>query len=298
MIIDSHVHYAHTRYNAEFPYLGIDDATSAYTVRRADRDGMLADLKRHGICGFIEAGIRFDGIEHQREVVAAHADCMWNAIGVHPTRCHLTAFFRRAALAAYADTTEHRPVAIGEAGLDYHQPRQKQHRLKQKRWFIYQIKLAHRLELPLILHIRDAHRDALRILRRYRRLLHGGVVHCFRGDAALAAEYVALGFVIGIGGKLMGDPADACLLQDTVAHLPLSAFVVETDAPYVLPLLPDLDCSNKQWRKLCNSSLILPAVIRRMAEIRGDDPRLVEDTVLANTVRVFRLPAEGGTFHV
>lgn len=293
MIIDSHVHYAHARYNTEFPYL--DSSDGVYSICRADRDRMIANMKQKGIGGFIEASIHFDDIDKQLAVVSKHSDYMWCSIGIHPAGCYRTSFAKRAALADYAERNH--PVAIGETGLDYHYPRMRQHRLKQMRWFVYQIKLADKLNLPLVLHIREAHKDALRILKKYRRILHGGVVHCFRGDEKLAQEYISLGFVIGIGGKLLGGGEEAQTIGEAVKQIPLSAIVVETDAPYVLPELPDLACSNKQRHKLCNSSLILPVVIRTIAELRGEDAQHVEDVIFENTVRVFRLPANGGDVH-
>ncbi len=293
MIIDSHVHYAHARYNTEFPYL--DGSADAYSICRADRAGMIEDMKQKGIGGFIEASINFDDIDKQLSVVSKHSDYMWYSLGIHPAGCYRTPFSGRDALAAYAE--KNHPVAIGETGLDYHYPRMRQHRLKQMRWFVYQIKLADKLNLPLVLHIRDAHRDALRILKKYRRILHGGVVHCFRGDEKLANEYISLGFVIGIGGKLLGGGEEAKMIGEAVRGIPLSSIVVETDAPYVLPDLPDLACSNKQRHKLCNSSLILPVVIRTIAELRGEEVSRVEDVIFENTVRVFRLPADGGNAH-
>lgn len=104
-------------------------------------------------------------------------------------------------------------AAIGETGLDYHLPRK--HRLTQLLWFRYQLGLARRLGLPLVLHIRMADRDALAMLRRRRRQLPGGVVHCFQGDWDTARAYLDLGFCLGIGGALLRRESEA--LRDAVA---------------------------------------------------------------------------------
>lgn len=288
-IIDSHVHYAHARYGTEFPYLCTDG--EGYGVRRADRETLLRDMKESGIVGFIEPSIGFDAIENQLSLVCAHGDSMWAALGIHPTRCIRTPLKNRNLLREYAVRGE--AIAIGETGLDYHYPRMKQHRLRQRMWFIYQIKLADLLGLPLILHVRDADRDALHILKKYKDRLHGGVIHCFSGDLACAQEYISLGFVLGIGGKLLADDERAQVLSQAVKGVALSDLVVETDAPFVLPDTGELSCSGKQRRKLCNSSLVLPLVIGRIAAIRAEDPSVVRQAVYRNTVRVFGLRMKG-----
>ncbi|MBQ8408319.1 MAG: TatD family hydrolase [Clostridia bacterium] len=290
MIIDSHAHYAHPRFDTEIPYLR--EENGAMKVCRADREALLAELKKNGIAGVIEPSIGFDSIEKQLTIVSEHSDFMWATVGVHPTRCINTAWEKRRSVEKYAEKSD--LIAIGETGLDYHYPRNQQHRLRQKRWFVFQIKLADKLNLPLILHVRAADRDALRILKKHKARLHGGVAHCFSGDAQLAREYIGLGFAIGIGGRLLCNDEQGRALCDAVKHVPLSSILVETDAPFVLPDTDELQCSGKQRRKLCNSSLILPAVIRRIAEIRGEAYASVEDAIYQNTVRVFGLLTAGG----
>lgn len=284
MIIDSHAHYVHARYDMEFPYLC--EINGNYEVRRANREGLLVQMQKNGIVGFIEPSIGLDAIEKQRALVSSHHNCMcWGAIGVHPTRCIHTPWRKRKKLVEYAECEG--IIAIGETGLDYHYPRHKQYRLRQKFWFIYQIKLADRLKLPLVLHIRAADRDALKILKKYRTRLHGGVVHCFGGDYLCAKEYIALGFVLGIGGKLLCNDCEANALRDTIKQANLTDLLIETDAPFVLPDVGELTCSANQRKKLCNSSLILPLIIQKIASIRGEDESIVENTIYENTLRVF-----------
>ena len=145
------------------------------------------------------------------------------------------------------------------------------------------------LKLPLVLHVRDADEDALKILRRHKKRLHGGVAHCFKSDHTVAEQYIELGFAIGVGGKLFSNNEEGEALRDTVKRVPLTALLVETDAPLVLPDLRGSDFSSSKIGKLRNTSLILPAVIRRIAEIRGEEPETVEDAIYQNTLRVFSL---------
>ena len=285
MIIDSHAHYAHPRFRANIPYFGAKDET--FAVDHADKETLISSMRQQGIMGFIEPSIGFDQIENQAAFVSAHRDFAWMALGVHPTRCIHVPWEKREKVKEYAES--YPIIAIGETGLDYHYKRKKQHRFRQKRWFIYQLKLADQLNLPLVLHIRKADRDGLRILKRYKNMLHGGVAHCFVGDHKLAEKYIALGLALGVGGRLLDDTAEGRALQDTVANVPLTSLLVETDAPYVLPKISEQIVSDKDRKKLCNTSLILPAVIRRIAELRGEPYDAVEAQIYRNTLRIFKL---------
>ncbi len=285
MIIDSHAHYAHTRFDGEFPYLCEQDGN--YTLQRANREALFAQMYGRGIVGTVEAAIGVDQMETQLLLSSDTPVRIWKTVGVHPTRCIYTSWKKRKIIKEHAE--KYSPIAIGETGLDYHYPRAKQHRLRQNMWFLWQLRLADRLQLPLVLHIRNADRYALPILKKYQSHLHGGVVHCFSGAVSLAEEYISLGFALGIGGKLLCNDEQGKKLCETVKRVPLSVLLVETDAPFVLPETGELPCSKKQFKKRCNSSLILPAVIRKIAELREEDYVTVEQAVYQNTVRVFQL---------
>ena len=178
-------------------------------------------------------------------------------------------------------------VAIGETGLDYHYERWQQHRIRQKIWFRWLIRLADEKKLPLILHIRNADEDAIKILRRYRGRLHGGVCHCFCSGPEAAKIYTQeLGLCLGIGGALLEGRERTRRLQEAVAATPLSFLLLETDGPYVKPARP-AQVSRKKWEKARNTSLILPAVAEEIARIKGVDVSLVERVTEENTRRLF-----------
>jgi len=285
LIIDSHAHYAHNRFNNEFP--SICESDEGYDIINTDLESLFLQMKENGIVGTIEASIGFDDLGKQLKLTEEHRDYMWHSIGVHPTRCIRTKWRNRREVSRLAK--ESSPVAIGETGLDYHYPRCEQHRFLQKLWFVYHIKLAYHLNLPLILHIRDADHDALKILTKYKKMLHGGVVHCFSGDMSSAKEYIALGFSLGIGGKLLLNDEKGKELCEIVSNIPIGSLMVETDAPFVLPDIKDISCSRNQRRRLCNSSLILPSVIRKIAELHGVSCATVEELIFKNTVETFSL---------
>ena len=280
MIIDSHAHYAHEMYEGEFSF--IDCGKGEYCISHSDIRGMFDRMRECGICATIEPATSFKRHEHQRAIAAKHKGYVYCAVGLHPKECSAVSFKHRDMLKN--NLTEINAIAIGETGLDYSMPRAKQFRLRQKRWFVYQIRLANEHKLPLILHVRDADKDALKILKKHSSLLHGGVAHCFHGDKNTAMQYISLGFALGIGSKLLEDNTE---LWEAVRSVPLSALLVETDAPYLRPDISGVNTSNRQQKKARNSSLILPSVIERIAELRGEPASYVEDEIYKNTLRVF-----------
>ena len=178
-------------------------------------------------------------------------------------------------------------IAIGETGLDYHYERKKQHRLRQKMWFKWQIRLAEELKRPLILHIREAHEDAISILRKNKNRLHGGVCHCFVGDASVAKIYTEeLGLSLGIGGYLLMQSEESKLLSEVVKVTPIEYLILETDGPFVKPEKPE-NISKKKWEHARNTSLILPAVASKIAMIKGIMQEEVMRITEENTRRVF-----------
>lgn len=282
MIIDSHAHYAHKLYDGEFSCL--DRQNGDFCLMRADRGQLLERMTQGGIGLYIEPSTDMERIPQQLALAAAYPDHIRLALGIHPKKCAQTPWEDREELRRFV--MENQIVAIGETGLDYHLPPETLDKDCQKQWFVYQIQLAHQRQLPLILHIRDADRDALDILTAHRHLLHGGVAHCFGGDFDTAMAYIDLGFAIGVGGRLLHGDAPLC---DAVKRVPLTSILVETDAPYILPDIRHLPCSGKQRKKVRNTSLILPAVIETIARLRQQPKDAVEDAIFHNTQRIFRL---------
>ena len=208
------------------------------------------------------------------------------AIGVHPTRSIFEKWSDRHKLAIYANMPG--VIAIGEIGLDYHYKREEQHRLKQHLWFIYQLNLAWKMKLPVILHVRDAHEDALRILRWHPARKLGGVIHCFYGSREIAEQYLKLGYHIGIGGSILQLEERAKDLWEAIPYIPLERILVETDAPFILPYCKDV-IQPKLLRRARNTSLILLAVIKKIAELKGISADEVEQTTMENAIRLFSL---------
>lgn len=285
-IIDPHFHPSYKYFENDFSYVSMDGGE--FVVKK---DGTIPKLfeefKENGICHIIEPAIDLDSNEKILEMSRRYSDFISIAAGNHPTRCPNSNWEDRKKLDEWVK--EPSVIAVGETGLDYHYPRNEQHRFKQMRWFIYQIKLADRMGLPLILHIRMADRDAIRILRLFKTKIHGAVVHCFGGGPKIAKIYTEkLGLYLGIGGTLLMKPEISQPLVESVESTRLTAMILESDGPYVRPVKPK-NISKNQWNKACNTSLILPAVLKRISEIKGAYLEEVERVMFDNTVKLFHL---------
>ena len=285
MIIDSHAHYNNNAYKKPFRYLSY--GRDGYALKEGDREQLFQELLEANIPYSIEPGVSLQSCEEVLQLCAEYPGRIFPAIGIHPTRSIFEKWSDRYKLDAYANAPS--VIAIGEIGLDYHYKREEQHRLKQHIWFIYQLNLAWKMKLPVILHVRDAHEDALRILRMHPARKLGGVIHCFYGSKAIAEQYLKLGYHIGIGGSVLQLEERAKDLWEAIPHIPLNRILVETDAPFILPYCKDV-IQPKLLRRARNTSLILPAVIKKIAEFKGLPAYEVERITTENTIRLFNLP--------
>lgn len=285
MIIDSHAHYNNSAYKKPFRYLSYDK--DGYALKEGELPQLIQEMEDADIRYFVEPGVSLQSCEEVLELAAQHPGRIFPAMGVHPTRSIYEKWPDRKKLDTFAKMVG--VVAIGECGLDYHYKREEQHRLKQHIWFIYQLNLAWKMKLPVILHVRDAHEDALRILRMHPARKLGGVIHCFYGSKEIAEQYLKLGYHIGIGGSVLQLEERAKDLWEAIPHIPLYRILLETDAPFILPYCKDV-IQPKHLRRARNTSLILPAVINKIAELKDNTPQEVEQITARNAVRMFDLP--------
>ena len=285
MIIDSHAHYNNSAYKKLFRYLSYDK--DGYSLKESELPQLMQEMEEANIRYFIEPGVSLQSCEEVLQLCAEYPGRVFPAIGIHPTRSIFEKWSDRHKLDEYANTPG--VVAIGEIGLDYHYKREEQHRLKQHIWFLYQLNLAWKLKLPVILHVRDAHEDALRILKWHPARKLGGVIHCFYGSKEIAEQYLKLGYYIGIGGSVLQLEERAKDLWEAIPHIPLDRILVETDAPFILPYCKDV-IQPKLLRRARNTSLILPAVIKKIAELKDISHDEVERTTTENTINLFSLP--------
>ena len=171
-------------------------------------------------------------------------------------------------------------VAIGEIGLDYHGfgvYENKVDKDTQKKWFKRQLELAIELSMPVIIHSRNAAEDTLSMMKEAKAAgLKGGIIHCFSYSQETAKEYVRMGFYLGFGGVVTYEGQRK--LTKVLGVVPMENIVLETDCPYLAPA---------PHRYERNSSLYLPAVRDKIAEIKGISPEEVEDISYKNGLRVY-----------
>lgn len=194
-----------------------------------DREEVILSLQEQGIyaaltCGSDIASSRA-GIE-----LAQQYPFIYAAAGVHP---HEAAKANRADFIELSDLlTQEKVVALGEIGLDFHydfSPRQVQEEVLEK-----QLDLALTRDLPVILHVREAHGAMLDLLHARKGRLPKGVLHCFSGSAESAAAYVKLGFYISFAGSLTFKNAEN--LRRSALAVQLDRLLIETDSPYLAPV--------------------------------------------------------------
>ncbi len=193
------------------------------------------------------------------------------AVGVHPHEVKSVGKKTIASLTSLAENPK--VVAIGEIGLDYYR-NQAPHKL-QKHWFREQIRLAVKLQKPVIVHCRDAGEDVFNILEEERVWRAGGVVHCFTGDAELARKFLGLDLYLGAGGAITFE--NQAELREVFAEVPMERILIETDSPYLTPP------PNRGKR---NEPAYVVRVAEKLAEIKGLS---LEDVVRATSVNVRRL---------
>ena len=297
MIIDTHIHLSHALYDQTFPYLTFDK--DEYRIESGTREELIQKYRENGIMACIEPGIDIDSNRKLLELAKHYPLFVYPAVGIHPTRTYQyktigkdgektekkLRWHQRKEIEKYSNNPY--IVAIGETGLDYHLSWKNQHRIRQRMWFVWQIRLAHKKRLPLILHIREADTDAIRILNRYRHWLHGGICHCFSGDAETAKKYIDLGYGIGIGGTLLKKSSRQTRLDQAIIQIPLEYIYLETDGPYVKPDCPNF--TKKQKQKTRNTSLILSAIVNRIAELKEISEEEIIKVTTDNAKRLFEI---------
>ena len=249
-IFDSHAHYDDKAFNN-------------------DRYDLLDSLFKSGISGIINAGsdLRTSRISLD---LSKKYELVYAAVGIHP---HEAQKASRNFINDIRNMIKEGAVAIGEIGLDYHydfSPREAQVRI-----FEDQLKLAKEMDIPVIVHDRDAHMDSMNLLKKYK---PKGVVHCFSGSYEMALEVIKLGMYIGIGGALTFK--NARKLVEIVSRIDMSKILLETDCPYMTP---------EPYRGKRNDSSYIPIIAKRIAEIKSRDSQEILNIAAENTKTLFNL---------
>lgn len=248
-IFDSHTHYDSDAYDE-------------------DRDELLDSLFEKGIIAAVNCGSDLK-TSRTSQALSRKYDKIYFAAGVHP---------HEASAIGENDFDEIKKllndpkcVAIGEIGLDYHydfSPRETQIEV-----FEYQLKLAKELDMPVVIHNREAHQDTWELLKKYK---PKGVVHCFSGSVEMAKDILSIGMYIGLGGATTFKNAKTPVA--VAKMLPDDRLLIETDCPYMTPV---------PHRGERNDSSYIPYIAELMAEVRGVTAQEILDMTAENAKRLF-----------
>jgi len=167
-------------------------------------------------------------------------------------------------------------IAIGEIGLDYHYDNSP--RDIQRKWFKEQIRLAKELNMPFIVHDREAHGDILKIFKEENYKGMRGIIHCYSGSYEMAQEFIKLGFLISIAGPVTF--RNASRAKEVVRKLPLDKLLIETDSPYLSP-------EPKRGRR--NEPAYVRYVASEIAEIKNLTLDKIAETTSENFINFFNL---------
>jgi len=264
----------------------------------ADREEVLARMRERGI-GAITIGTTLANSEAGARFAEAHEN-VWASAALHPE--HLTSEFQDenegeapertldAGRLEYIARSSPKIVAIGETGLDFHWIDEGLNRAEamelQEKTFLQHAEVASKLDLPLIIHCRDAFEYLEGFPRKARTmgLSVTGVIHSFSGTLEQAQAMIEAGFYIGINGIVTFKPRKSDPLERQlpfiVEHLPLDRILLETDAPYLAPV---------PFRGKRNEPVYVEEVARTVAEIKGMTVEEVARITTENAIKLFRL---------
>lgn len=221
-----------------------------------DREEVLKQIQEAGVIGVLNCACSRKSLTTTNDLALKY-DFIYGALGIHPSDAY---DYNEEVKAEIIEKVKanNKILAIGEIGLDYYWD-ENPDRETQKKVFREQMELAKELNLPVIIHDRDAHKDTLDIMKEYPSVK--GIVHCFSGSVEFAKECVKLGYYIGITGVVTFKNAKKII--EVVDAIPLDRLLVETDCPYMAPV------PNRGKR---NKSDYIEYIIEQVAEIKKIDP--------------------------
>ena len=209
MIFDTHAHYDDEQFDT-------------------DRKELLMSMATEGVGTIVNVGASYDSCQKVVDM-AQEYPFMYAAVGIHPDE---VGALNEVSFAQMKQLFQReKVVAVGEIGLDYYWDKESHD--QQKKWFIRQLDLAKELNLPVLIHSREAAADTLEIMKEEAGGL-SGVIHCFSYSREMAQEYVKMGFYIGIGGVVTFKNAKK--IKEVAEAIPLEKILLETDCPYLAPV--------------------------------------------------------------
>lgn len=204
-------------------------------------------------------------------------DHVWAVVGMHPYDC--TPSWKdefKEIKKLVANKTENKIVGIGESGLDFFRKPYKEE--IQNAAFKSHIELALECNLPIVIHVRDAGEEALKIMQEYIKDGLHGVIHCFSQNSDFANQVLEWGLYIGIDGHITYPKND--VLRQIIKNVPLDKLLLETDAPFLPP---------QQFRGKQNSPAYIPLIAQFIADLRDINIKELEDATTQNAEKLFAI---------
>ena len=241
-----------------------------------DLPAVLDRAKEAGVSALMIAGINLKTSQKAVALSETHSG-IYAAVGFHPHDASAADASGMAALEELAARPSVR--AWGEIGLDFNRMYSPED--TQEKWLIRQLAAADALGLPVIFHERESGGRLLALLKQHHRHPGNGVIHCFSGTRPELAQYLDMGYFIGITGILTIQSRGADLRKLAV-QMPRDRIVIETDAPYLTPA-PEKNHTRR------NEPAFVRSVLMKLARIRDEDPEELAEALWENTCRLFRI---------
>ena len=232
-----------------------------------DREELLASLPQKGVCGIVNAAVDLKTAEIAKSFAEKY-EYMYFTVGFHPENLEdMPGDY----IFKIQEMLKHpKAVALGEIGLDYHWDIEKN---LQHKVFDEQLKLAKELDVPVVIHDREAHGDVMEYLRKYK---PKGLLHCFSGSVEMLKEVLKLGMSISLGGTVTYK--NARVPVEVAEAVPLDRLLLETDSPYLSPV-------PQRGKRNDSSNIIYTAT--KIAEIKGMSTQKLLDITAENTRRLY-----------
>ncbi|WP_075879193.1 TatD family hydrolase [Vreelandella massiliensis] len=247
-----------------------------------DLNATLDAARAAEVSQFLAIAVTLEDVPNLARIARDHHDVVISA-GLHPLH---SAEHEPSIDAIMKTADQYSAVAIGESGLDYHYRESVPADVQYERFKRHLI-AARELELPIVVHTREAKEDTLKLLREHADPQVGGVLHCFSEDMDMAREAIRLGFYISLSGIVTFRNADS--LRELARKLPLDRLLIETDSPYLAPV---------PYRGKPNEPAWVVEVAECIAKERGISVDEVAMQTTANFYRLFRAAAPEAPAHV
>ena len=233
-------------------------------------DELITECKLKNVNKIIISGCELNNIEESIEISNKYAN-IYLSLGYHPSEASKITNIDIENLKNKIIQNK-KVVAIGEIGLDYYWS--KDNKEEQKKLFNCMLNLAEELNLPVVIHSRDAFQDTYDILKK-RNLK--GVIHCFSGNLENAKMYISIGYKLGIGGVLTFKNSK---LKDVIKFIDLNHIITKTDSPYLAP---------EPYRGKQNSPINIPIIVQEIAKQKNVDIKEVETKIENNVKELFQI---------